>query len=132
MAFQSDFRVGRTWDDERELELIYQPVRDARTFKILKNGNQVAAFVAYPDGRELTDEEKRKHPGFGRALVWHVQSRGGKIDDPKHPDQNILDEVIVDALSSFQGIFGVTSFRDGKPIHALVTVEFSGSFDATL
>lgn len=129
MPFQSDKRNGRTFDDERSLELVYRPVRDAPTFKILKNGVQVAAFDAHSEGRELSVDEKRQYRGFDRALIWYVSTRHGRIEDPRRPGEDILDEVIVEALTSFQGLFGTAGYRYGKYIHAVVEVKLGGPVD---
>lgn len=123
MAWQSDKKAGRTFDESRGLELIRESYRDASPFTILKDGRQVAAFDGWSEGRELTDAERRDHPSFDKFLIWHVDSRGGQIEDPDRPGKNILDEVIVEALIAFQALYGTAGFRDGRYLHALVEVK---------
>lgn len=124
MVWRSDKNGMRTFDESRGLELIYQPVREAMTFKILKNGREAAAFDGTSESRELTDTERCENPGFDRFMIWHVHSRGGQIEDPKCPGKNIRDEVIAEALSAFQALYGTAGFLNGKYLHALVEVEF--------
>lgn len=123
MTFRSDFRAGRTWDDARGLELKVQSFRDGTVYRILRNGQQVAQFSATSESRELAKVEKEQHPAFDKAITWHVESRGGQIADPARPGKNILDEIIVEALTAFQGLYGSAGFRDGSDIHAIVEVK---------
>ena len=123
MAWQSDKKAMRTFDESRGLELIRESYRDGLIFRILRNGRQVAQFSGTSQGRELTELEKQQHPGFDKAMTWHVESRGGQIEDPERPGKNILDEVVVEALTAFQALYGTAGFRDGRYIHALVEVK---------
>ena len=127
MAWQSDKKAARTFDESRGLELIHQDYRDALTFNILRDGRPVAAFNGTSEGRELTEIEKQEHPGFDKAMTWHVESRGGQIEDPQRPGKNILDEVIVEALTAFQALYGTAGFRDGRYLHSLVEIKLPQS-----
>lgn len=123
MAWQSDKKASRTFDENRGLELIRQDYRDYTVYRILRDGRQVAQFSGTSESRELAQIEKEQYPGFDKAITWHVRSRGGQIQDAARPGKNILDEVIVEALTAFQGLYGSAGFRDGRYIQALVEVK---------
>jgi hypothetical protein len=112
----------RTFDQSRGLELIRQDYREDLVFRFLRDGRQVARFSGRSESRELTEVEKQEHPGFDKAITWHVESRGGQILDPERSETNILDEVIIEALTAFQGFYGSAGFRGGRYIHAVVEV----------
>jgi hypothetical protein len=123
MAFRSSFEQGRTWDEERGLELVVTIYRVAREYRIQKGEDVLVSISANISLRELSRHEKDLYPGFQKLIIWHINSFSSDANLLKYLKLDAM-QLIKEAFTAYQGMNGVAGFKDRIPYYGLVDVRF--------